>query len=131
MAYIAPVHTVAEHPEVYIAIAEPRRREILGLLTRGERSVGDMVGSLGLPQPRVSKHLRVLRDAGLVDVREAGRSRLYRLNGDRMKLVHDWVRTFEEFWDHKLARIKSRAESGASPPASARPKQQNPRSTQP
>src|SRR3954462_13563562 len=99
--------------DVFNAVAEPRRREILDLLTRGEMPVGDVVMSMGLTQPQVSKHLRVLRAVGLVSVRGEGQRRLYRLNGERLKPIIDWVRNFERFWDHKLDRIKQRAESKA------------------
>ena len=75
--------------------------------------MNDMVASLGLAQPQVSKHLRVLRDVGLVSVRGSGQQRLYKLNADRLKAIHDWVRTFEPFWDHQLDRIKERAEHRA------------------
>src|SRR4051794_12029076 len=100
--------------DVFNAVAEPRRREILDLLTRGEMPVGDMVVSMGLTQPQVSKHLRVLREVGLVSVRGEGQRRLYRLNADRLKPIHDWVRNFERFWDHQLDRIKQRAERRAN-----------------
>ncbi len=99
--------------DAFNAIAEGRRREILDLLAEGERPVGELVESLGVTQPQVSKHLRVLREVGLVTVRESGRNRLYRLNGERLKAVHDWVRTFERFWNHQLARVKERAEAAA------------------
>ena len=69
-----------------------------------------MVASLGLAQPQVSKHLRVLREVGLVTVRGSGQQRLYQLNAERLKAIHDWVKTFEPFWDHQLDRIKERAE---------------------
>jgi DNA-binding transcriptional ArsR family regulator len=72
--------------------------------------VNDLVNSLGMGQPQVSKHLRVLREVGLVTVRGAGQQRLYTLNAVRLKAIHDWVRTFEPFWDHQLDRIKVRAE---------------------
>ncbi len=96
--------------DAFNAVAEPRRREILDLLARGERPVNDMVASLGLAQPQVSKHLRVLKAVGLVSVRGSGRQRFYRLNADRLKPIHDWVRTYERFWNHQLDRIKERAE---------------------
>ena len=99
--------------DAFNAVAEPRRREILDLLTRGERSVNDLVSSIGLAQPQVSKHLRVLREVGLVTVRGSGQQRLYKLNADRLKAIYDWVRTFEPFWDHQLDRIKQRAERTA------------------
>jgi DNA-binding transcriptional ArsR family regulator len=92
------------------AVAEVRRRQILDVLARGERPVNDLVRTLGLAQPQVSKHLRVLREVGLVSVRGAGQKRLYKLNAERLKPIHDWVRTFEGFWDDQLDRIKERAE---------------------
>jgi DNA-binding transcriptional ArsR family regulator len=99
--------------DAFNAVAEPRRRQILDLLAGGERPVNDVVASLGLAQPQVSKHLRVLREVGLVSVRGAGQQRLYKLNADRLRPIHDWVKTFERFWDHQLDRIKQRAESMA------------------
>ena len=99
--------------DAFNAVAEPRRRAILDLLARGEKPVNDLVASLGLAQPQVSKHLRVLREVGLVSVRGSGQQRLYKLNADRLKAIHDWVRTFEPFWDHQLDRIKERAERRA------------------
>ncbi len=96
--------------DAFNAVAEPRRREILDLLARGERPVNDLVATLGLGQPQVSKHLRVLREVGLVKVRGAGQQRLYQLNAERLKAIHDWVETFEPFWDRQLDRIKERAE---------------------
>jgi DNA-binding transcriptional ArsR family regulator len=96
--------------DAFNAVAEPRRRQILSLLILGEMPVNDMVASLGLAQPQVSKHLRVLRDVGLVSVRGSGQQRLYKLNAERLKVIHEWVRTFEPFWDHQLDRIKERAE---------------------
>jgi DNA-binding transcriptional ArsR family regulator len=96
--------------DAFNAVAEPRRREILNLLARGERPVNEVVAILGLAQPQVSKHLRVLKAVGLVRVRGAGRQRFYRLNAEGLKPIHDWVRTFERFWDHQLDRIKERAE---------------------
>jgi DNA-binding transcriptional ArsR family regulator len=100
--------------DAFNAVAEPRRRQILDLLMRGERPVNDLVDSLGLAQPQVSKHLRVLREVGLVSVRGSGQQRLYKLNAERLKAIHDWVRTFEPFWDHQLDRIKERAERKAN-----------------
>jgi DNA-binding transcriptional ArsR family regulator len=99
--------------DAFNAVAEPRRRHILDLLTSGEKPVNDIVASLGLGQPQVSKHLRVLREVGLVSVRGSGQQRLYKLNADRLKAIHDWVKTFEPFWDHQLDRIKERAERKA------------------
>jgi DNA-binding transcriptional ArsR family regulator len=96
--------------DAFNAVAEPRRRQILDLLAKGEKPVNDVVASLGLTQPQVSKHLRVLRKVGLVTVRGAGQQRLYTLNAERLKAIYDWVRTFEPFWDQQLDRIKERAE---------------------
>jgi DNA-binding transcriptional ArsR family regulator len=88
--------------DVFNAVAEPRRREILGLLARGERTVNDLVGLLGLAQPLVSKHLRVLREVGLVEVRDEGRHRLYQLNGAQLRPIYDWVSAFEQSWNQRL-----------------------------
>ena len=99
--------------DAFNAVAEPRRRQILDLLARGERPVNDLVATLGLTQPQVSKHLRVLREVGLVNVRGAGKQRLYKLDAERLKPIHEWVRAFEPFWDHQLDRIKELAERKA------------------
>lgn len=99
--------------DAFNAVAEPRRREILDLLARGERPVGDVVASLGLAQPQVSKHLRVLREVGLVSVRGSGQQRLYRVEAERLRPMYDWISTFEPFWDRQLDRIKERAERRA------------------
>lgn len=95
------------------AVAEPRRRQVLDTLARGERPVNDLVRVLGWPQPQVSKHLGVLKKVGLVTVRRHGRQRLYTLNAQELKPIHDWVKTFERFWEHQLDRIKRRAEARA------------------
>src|SRR3954447_8767772 len=99
--------------DVFNAIAEPRRREIIDLLADRERDVGDMVRRLRIPQPAVSKHLGVLRSVRLVSVNRRGRRRLYRLNARELKPVHDWVKHYERFWTHQLDRIKHRAEQRA------------------
>jgi DNA-binding transcriptional ArsR family regulator len=91
--------------DAFNAVAEPRRREILDLLVGGERGVNDLVELLGLAQPQVSKHLRVLREVGAVDVREDGRRRLYRLNGDALRPIHDWVKEYERTWSARFAAI--------------------------
>ena len=91
--------------DAFNAVAEPRRREILDLLTGGERPVGDMVGLLGISQPLVSKHLRVLREVGAVEVREEGRRRLYRLNAQALRPIHDWVSGYERFWSGRFGRL--------------------------
>jgi DNA-binding transcriptional ArsR family regulator len=97
--------------DVFNAIAEPRRREIIDALVDGrEHAVGEMVETLRIPQPAVSKHLGVLRKVGIVSVTKRGQLRLYRLNAKELKPVHDWVKTYERFWAHQLNRIKERAE---------------------
>ncbi len=87
------------------AVAEPRRRQILDALAAGERPVNDRVRELGLAQPQVSKHLRVLREVGVVDVRDEGRQRLYRLNGPALRPFHDWVRRYERSWSERFDRL--------------------------
>jgi DNA-binding transcriptional ArsR family regulator len=100
--------------DVFNAIAEPRRRQIVELLAqRGALAVGTLVVALGLPQPAVSKHLGVLRKVGVVAVIKQGKQRVYNLEPDRLKTVHDWVQAFEELWSHQLDRIKERAEHRA------------------
>jgi DNA-binding transcriptional ArsR family regulator len=97
--------------DAFNAVAEPRRREILSYLALQERPVGDIVATLGLEQPSVSKHLRVLRNVGLVRVRRHGRQRLYRTNAAAIRPLHEWTSTFERYWRHQLNRIKERAEA--------------------
>ncbi len=97
--------------DVFNAVAEPRRREILGLLVVNELPVGDIVAVMKLDQPSVSKHLRVLRDVGLVHVRRSGRHKLYRTNAQGIRPVHDWAETFERYWSQQLNRVKERAEA--------------------
>jgi DNA-binding transcriptional ArsR family regulator len=87
------------------AVAEPRRRQILDALAGGERPVNDLVRELGLGQPQVSKHLRVLREVGVVDVRDHGRQRLYRLNGGALKPIHDWIKPFERSWSERFDEL--------------------------
>lgn len=96
--------------DAFNAVAEPRRREILGYLAVRERSVGEIVLSLGMEQPSVSKHLRVLLEVGLVDVRRDGRRMLYRANPEAIRPLHEWTSTFERLWKHQLQRVKERAE---------------------
>jgi DNA-binding transcriptional ArsR family regulator len=91
--------------DAFNAVAEPRRRQILDALAGGERPVGDLVDELGLTQPQVSKHLRVLREVGAVDVRGDGRRRLYRLNGEALKPIHEWVRGYERFWSERFEEL--------------------------
>ena len=97
--------------DAFNAVAEPRRRDILSFLVAQERPVNDIVASLNLPQPSVSKHLRVLLEVGLVDVRRDGRRMLYRTNASAIRPLHEWTGTFERYWRHQLNRIKERAEA--------------------
>ena len=103
--------------DAFNAVAEPRRRQILDVLAGGERPVNDLVEELGLAQPQVSKHLKVLREVGLVKVRDEGRRRMYRLNGDPLRSIHDWVKGYERMWserfealDEVLEELKSQEE---------------------
>jgi DNA-binding transcriptional ArsR family regulator len=104
------------------AVAEPRRRQILDLLGVTERPVGDLVASTGLAQPQVSKHLRVLREVGVVRVREDGRRRLYRVNAEALRPIHDWVRSYEQLWSERFDELdtvldelrKKEAEDGST-----------------
>lgn len=97
--------------DVFNAIAEPRRREILSLLAFEERSVGDLVAELDCAQPSVSKHLRVLSDVGLVHARRDGRRVLYRTNSAAIKPLHEWTSTFQQLWRGQLSRVKTRSEA--------------------
>jgi DNA-binding transcriptional ArsR family regulator len=92
--------------DAFTAVAEPRRRQILDVLAGGERPVNDLVAELGVPQPQVSKHLRVLREVGAVAVRERGRQRLYRLDGRALKPIHDWVSGYERLWSDRFAALE-------------------------
>jgi DNA-binding transcriptional ArsR family regulator len=87
------------------AVAEPRRRQILDVLAGGERPVNDLVHVLGLSQPQVSKHLRVLREVDAVQVREDGRRRLYRVNGAALRPIHDWVKEYERTWSDRFDEL--------------------------
>ena len=91
--------------DTFNAVAEPRRREILDLLATGEHAVNDLVELLGLAQPQVSKHLRVLREVGAVDVLQDGRRRVYRLNGHALKPIHDWVQRYEQTWSERFEAL--------------------------
>ena len=88
--------------DAFNAVAEPRRRDILRVLAGGERAVNELVHEVGLSQPQVSKHLRVLREVGAVEVRDAGRQRLYRLNGVALKPIYEWVKDYERFWSERF-----------------------------
>jgi DNA-binding transcriptional ArsR family regulator len=104
---VAKVPAIAD---AFTAIAEPRRREVLGALAGGERDVTRLVAELGWTQPQVSKHLGVLRKVRLVNVKRKGRRRVYSVNGRELRPVYDWVKTYERFWEHQLRRIKEHAE---------------------
>jgi DNA-binding transcriptional ArsR family regulator len=91
--------------DAFNAVAEPRRRQIVDVLAERELPVNDLVRALGMPQPQVSKHLRVLREVGVVDVREQGRQRLYRLNGRALKPIHDWVKNYERTWSERFDQL--------------------------
>lgn len=108
--YCALMPRAATTSDAFNAVAEPRRRDILNYLALQERPVGDIVASLGLEQPSVSKHLRVLKDVGLVRVRREGRQMLYRINAEAIRPLHEWTGTFERLWRHQLQRVKERAE---------------------
>jgi DNA-binding transcriptional ArsR family regulator len=108
------VPRAATTSDVFNAIAESRRRDILVYLASRERPVGDIVAALGLGQPSVSKHLKVLRDVDLVQVRRAGRQMFYRTNAGAIRPLHDWAQSFERFWRHQLSRVKERAEGKAA-----------------
>ena len=102
---IAPMARAATTADTFNAVAEPRRRQILDALAAGERPVNDLVDALGLAQPQVSKHLRVLREVGAVDVRDDGRRRFYRLNGRALKPIHDWVKPYERLWSKRFEQL--------------------------
>ena len=109
--------------DAFNAVAEPRRRQILDVLAAGERPVNDLVTLLDLAQPQVSKHLRVLKEVGLVEVRDEGRQRMYRVNGLPLKEIHDWVSNYQQLWSDRfdqidlvLAELKNaEPESGRAP----------------
>jgi DNA-binding transcriptional ArsR family regulator len=105
------VARAATTADIFNAIAEPRRREILMYLAHQERSVGDIVVALGLGQPSVSKHLRVLRHVSLVQVRRDGRQIRYRTDAQALRPIHEWAGRFERYWRQQLLRIKELAEN--------------------
>jgi len=100
----------ASNSDAFNAVAEPRRRDILAFLADRERPVSDIVAALGMVQPSVSKHLRVLREVGLVEMRQDGRRKLYRTNAAAIRPLHEWTGEFERLWRHTLKRVKERAE---------------------
>ncbi len=103
--YISAMARAPTTTDAFNAVAEPRRRQILDVLASGERPVNDLVVQLGLGQPQVSKHLRVLRQVGLVSVRGEGRQRLYRLNGRPLKPIHDWIKNYERSWNQRFEAL--------------------------
>ena len=109
--YYLPMPRASTTSDAFNAVAEPRRRDILAFLALQERPVSDIVDSLGIEQPSVSKHLRVLREVGLVNVRRDGRQMFYRTNAEGIRPLHEWTKTFERMWRHQLARIKEQAET--------------------
>jgi DNA-binding transcriptional ArsR family regulator len=113
--YTSYMARAATTSDVFNAIGEPRRREIIGLLNDGQEwAVSDVVARVRFAQPAVSKHLGVLRKVGVVTVVKRGQHRLYRLHAAQLKPVHDWVKTYERYWTHQLSRIKERAEQKAT-----------------
>jgi DNA-binding transcriptional ArsR family regulator len=103
--YDSGMARAATTTDAFNAVAEPRRRQILDLLAAGELPVNDLVTRLGVTQPLVSKHLRVLREVGLVQVRDEGRQRMYSLNGEQLKPIYDWVRAYERSWSARFERL--------------------------
>lgn len=103
--YDAQIARAATTTDPFNAIAEPRRRQILDLLAGGERPVGEVAAGLDLAQPQASKHLRVLREVGLVGVRRRGRQRIYRLNADSLRPIHDWLARYERIWNERFDAI--------------------------
>ena len=113
--YCVGMARAATTSDAFNAVAEPRRRAILNYLALQERPVGEIVDLLGMEQPSVSKHLRVLLEVGLVNVRRDGRRMLYRTNAEAIRPLHEWTETFERFWRHQLSRLKERAERKNTP----------------
>jgi DNA-binding transcriptional ArsR family regulator len=103
--YVVRMGRAATTSDVFNAIAEPQRRQILVLLRAGERPVTELAQELGTTQPGASKHLRVLREVGLVRDRKAGRQRLYALDARGLRPVHEWAGGFEQFWNASFARL--------------------------
>jgi DNA-binding transcriptional ArsR family regulator len=101
--------------DAFNAVAEPRRRDILNYLAMQERSVTEIVDAMDMEQPSVSKHLKVLKAVGLVEVRREGRHMRYKVNAMAIRPLHEWTSTFERLWRHQLMRIKERAEANNAP----------------
>jgi DNA-binding transcriptional ArsR family regulator len=108
------VPRAATTSDAFNAVAEPRRRDILNHLLLQERTVSDLVAALGMEQPSVSKHLRVLKDVGLVRMRCEGRHKFYQMNADAIRPLYEWAGTFKRFWRHQLESVKQRAEEKMS-----------------
>jgi DNA-binding transcriptional ArsR family regulator len=111
---VSIVPRAATHSDVFNAVAEPRRRDILEYLAPDERAVGDIADALEMAQPSVSKHLQVLLTVGLVTVRRDGRRTLYRTNAEGLRPLHEWSGTFAQYWRRQLSRIKEHAERRSS-----------------
>lgn len=107
--------------DAFNAVAEPRRREILDALAAGERSVGELVDQLGVTQPVVSKHLRVLREVGLVRARDEGRQRIYALDPAPLREVYDWVKDYERLWSERFELLDTVLEELKSSDGSQEP----------
>jgi DNA-binding transcriptional ArsR family regulator len=105
LEYLDNVTRTATRPDVFNAIAPPDRREILDALIAGEKAVGTIVNDLSMPQPQVSKHLKVLSEAGLVRCRVDGRHRLYRLEPARLRPFREWLAKYEQAWNARLDRV--------------------------
>jgi DNA-binding transcriptional ArsR family regulator len=108
------VARAATTSDAFNAVAEPRRRDILAFVAQRERPVSDIVAALEMEQPSVSKHLRVLREVGLVRMRQEGRQKLYQTNAAAIRPLHEWTGAFERFWRQTLTRVKERAEAGSA-----------------
>src|SRR5437667_10574860 len=119
--YCEDMARAATTSDAFNAVAEPRRGAILNYLALQERPVGEIVDSLVMEQPSVSKHLRVLLEVGLVNVRRDGRRMIYRTNAEAIRPLYEWTSTFERFWRHQLSRIKERAEGKSNPPKDSGP----------
>jgi DNA-binding transcriptional ArsR family regulator len=111
--YIQPMARAATTSDAFNAVAEPRRRDILNYLALQERSVNEIVDAMEMEQPSISKHLKVLKEVGLVEVRREGRQMLYKVNATAIRPLHEWTSTFERLWKHQLLRVKERAEAKA------------------
>jgi DNA-binding transcriptional ArsR family regulator len=108
--YISAMPRATTTSDAFNAVAEPRRRDILTFLAFEERTVGEIVDALGMEQPSVSKHLRVLKEVGLVSARRNGQNMIYRTEAAALRPLHEWTQTFERLWSRQLLRIKERAE---------------------